>query len=260
MRIRPIGVFDSGVGGISVLREIRRLLPAEDLVYVADSRHAPYGDKSAAFVRRRSETISAFLVRQDVKAIVVACNTATGLAIEGLRSRFDMPIVGIEPAVKPAAAATHSGRVAVLATTGTLASGRFAALVAHHARHVQVLSQPCPGLVEQVEAGDLTGPATRALLEGYVRPLVAQGADTIVLGCTHYSFLAPLIREVAGPEVAIVDPAAAVAEELGRRLRVHQLHAPLDRVGRTRVVTTGSARHTRETLARLWPGPARVRR
>ena len=253
MRSRPVGVFDSGVGGLSVLREIRRRLPAERLIYVADSRHAPYGEKSEAFVRTRSETLCAFLENRGVKAIVVACNTATGVAVDALRARFSLPIVGIEPAVKPAAATTRAGRVAVLATTATLASRRFAALVTNYGQDIDVLSQPCPGLVERVEAGDLTGPVTRSLIEAYVHPLVAKGADTIVLGCTHYSFLAPLIQQVAGASVTIVDPAPAVAAELGRRLQANRLLAPGDAAGSVKILTTGAAPRTREILTVLWP-------
>ncbi len=215
----PIGVFDSGVGGLSVLREIRRELPVENLLYVADSGHAPYGDKPTQLIETRSIAISEFLVnRQHAKAIVVACNTATGAAIATLRARFSVPIVAIEPAVKPAASNTRSGVVAVLATSRTLSSDNFARLTERFGADVDILVQACPGLVEQVEAGELSGGQTRALLERYLLPLLEREADTIVLGCTHYPFLAPLIREIAGPDVAVIDPAAAVARELRRRL------------------------------------------
>jgi glutamate racemase len=214
----PIGVFDSGVGGLSVLREIRRELPNVGVVYVADSGFAPYGDRDAEFIEERSSAIVQFLMAQGVRAIVVACNTATGLAVDHLRKIHTLPIVAIEPAVKPAAAVTRSNVVGVLATSATLASSKFADLVGRHGGDVRVIVQPCPGLAQQVEAGDLTGPATRALVEQYVSPLVEQGADALVIGCTHYSFLTPLIGEVAGPAVAIVDPAPAVARELRRRL------------------------------------------
>ena len=197
---RPVGVFDSGVGGLSVLRAIREELPDERLVYVADSGHAPYGDRPPGFIEQRAAAITAFLLSQDAKAVVVACNTVTGAAIESLRARFTMPIVAIEPAVKPAAAATTSGVVGVLATTVTLASSNFARLVDRFAGEVTVITQPCPGLVEQVERGEFDGFETRALVEQYVRPLLERGADTLVLGCTHYAFLTEVIREVAGPD------------------------------------------------------------
>jgi len=215
---RPIGVFDSGVGGLSVLRHVRAMLPGEDLLYVADSAHAPYGDKSAQFIEARAMAIAEFLVARDAKALVVACNTATAAAIAALRQRFDLPIVGMEPAVKPAAEATRSGVIGVLATSGTLDSGKFAELVQRFGSQARVIVQPCPGLVEQVELGDLAGPLTRRLLEGFVAPLLDAGADTLVLGCTHFPFLEPLLRELVGGEVAIIESGAAVARQLVRRL------------------------------------------
>lgn len=217
-RQRPIGVFDSGVGGLSVLRHVRAMLPGEDLLYVADSAHAPYGDKSAQFIEARAVAIAEFLVARDAKALVVACNTATAAAIAALRQRFDLPIVGMEPAVKPAAEATRSGVIGVLATSGTLDSGKFAELVRRFGSQARVIVQPCPGLVEQVELGDLAGPLTRRLLEGFVAPLLDAGADTLVLGCTHFPFLEPLLRELVGGEVAIIESGAAVARQLVRRL------------------------------------------
>lgn len=215
---RPIGVFDSGVGGLSVLRHVRAMLPGEDLLYVADSAHAPYGDKSVQFIEARAVAIAEFLVARDAKALVVACNTATAAAIAALRQRFDLPIVGMEPAVKPAAEATRSGVIGVLATSGTLDSGKFAELVRRFGSQARVIVQPCPGLVEQVELGDLAGPLTRRLLEGFVAPLLDAGADTLVLGCTHFPFLEPLLRELVGGEVAIIESGAAVARQLVRRL------------------------------------------
>jgi len=248
----PIGVFDSGVGGLSVLREIRRELPAEDLLYVADTANAPYGDRDAAFIRERALAIVARLMREQVKAVVVACNTATGLAVDALRERYDLPIVAIEPAVKPAALKTRSGVIAVLATTQTLASERFSKLVSTHASGVIVLTQPSPGLVERVEAGDLSSPETRTLVARYVGPLVARGADSIVLGCTHYPFLRRVIEDVAGPSVTIIDPAIAVAREVRRRLEAAGLLAPGAHRGTERVWTTGPPEKTREVVAALW--------
>jgi len=245
-------VFDSGVGGLSVLREIRRELPAEDLLYVADTANAPYGDRDAAFIRERALAIVARLMREQVKAVVVACNTATGLAVDALRERYDLPIVAIEPAVKPAALKTRSGVIAVLATTQTLASERFSKLVSTHASGVIVLTQPSPGLVERVEAGDLSSPETRTLVARYVGPLVARGADSIVLGCTHYPFLRRAIEDVAGPSVTIIDPAIAVAREVRRRLEAAGLLAPGAHRGTERVWTTGPPEKTREVVAALW--------
>lgn len=222
---RPIGVFDSGVGGLSVLRAIRAQLPAEHVIYVADSAHIPYGEKPAAYVEARAHAIAGFLLARGAKALVVACNTATGAAVASLRARFPVPIVGTEPALKPAAARTRSGVVGVLATSGTLASGKFAALLERFGRTVAVHVQPCPGWVERVEAGDLASADTRALIARDIAPLLARGADALVLGCTHFPFLAPLIAEIAGPDVAILDPSAAIALELERRLAAAGLRA-----------------------------------
>lgn len=213
-----IGVFDSGVGGLSVLRHIRQTLPDEPLIYVADSGHVPYGDKSSSYIEARAIALTQFLIEQGADAIVIACNTATAAAAATLRSRFDLPLIGMEPAVKPAVAATQSGVVGILATVGTLESARFAALLERYAGDVKIITQGCPGLVELVERGDLTGPETRNLVERYTLPLLAQGADTLILGCTHYPFLAPLIKEVAGSKIALIDTGTAVARQLQRRL------------------------------------------
>jgi glutamate racemase len=249
---RPIGVFDSGVGGVSVLREIRRELPAEDLIYLADSAYTPYGDRSAALITERSIAMVTLLEREGVKAVVVACNTATGIAVDTLRARFTLPIVAIEPAVKPAASTTRSGVVGVLATTQTLASERFSKLVDAHAAGVRVMTQPSPGLVEVVEAGELSTASTRSLIERYVRPLLDQGADTIVLGCTHYPFLSAVIQDVAGPNVTVIDPAVAVARELRRRLQSGGLLAPATRIGSERFWTTGPPAQSQTVIAQLW--------
>ncbi|WP_369959924.1 glutamate racemase [Pseudomonas benzenivorans] len=222
----PIGVFDSGVGGLSVLGEIRALLPAESLLYVADSGHVPYGEKSAEFISERCHTLAGFLLAQGAKALVLACNTATVAGVAELRELYpQLPIIGMEPAVKPAAAATRSGVVGVLATTGTLKSAKFAALLDRFAGDVRVITQPCPGLVECIEAGELDGAATRELLQGYVAPLLAEGCDTLILGCTHYPFIKPLLRTLVPESVSLIDTGAAVARQLKRRLGEQRLLA-----------------------------------
>jgi glutamate racemase len=248
---RPVGVFDSGVGGLSVLGAIRSELPAEDLVYVADSGHAPYGDKTRAFIEERSIAIVEFLRKQDVKAMVVACNTATGAAVDSLRSRYTMPIVAMEPPLKPAVTTTKSGVVGVLATTSTLSSAKFLKLVHTHGAGVQIVIQPCPGLVERVEQSDLSGPETRALVERFVRPLREKGADTVVLGCTHYPFVRPIIEELMGPDVQVFDPASAVARELRRRLTSRELLADVLRTGRTSFWTSGRTDEAERVMSQL---------
>jgi glutamate racemase len=255
----PIGVFDSGVGGLSVLREIRRELPHENLLYVADSGHAPYGDKSTQLIEARAIAIVEFLVSVHAKAIVVACNTATGAAVKTLRARFSIPIIAMEPAVKPAAAHTKTGVIGVLATSGTIASDNFAKLYTRFGADVKILMQACPGLVEQVEAGDLSGDKTRALIAQYVLPLLAQKADTIVLGCTHYPFLVPLIQEITGPTVAIIDPAAAIARELRRRLASIKQLSPEARAGTERFWTSAASDKTKQVISQLWQADIDVR-
>ena len=250
----PIGVFDSGLGGLTVLREIRRLLPGEDLLYVADSAHAPYGDKSMAFIESRSIAITEFLLERGAKAIVVACNTATGAAAKLLRTRYSVPLIAMEPAVKPAVERTRSGVVAVLATRQTLASHNFSVLLGRLETDADILLQPCPGLVERVEAGDLAGEGTRELLRGYLEPLLARGADTLVLGCTHYPLLTPLIQELVGPEVLILDSGMGVARQVRRRLSEAELLAPEARTGRAHFWTSAHPARMHALMARLWAG------
>ncbi len=216
---RTIGVFDSGVGGLSVLQHIRTALPDARLIYVADSAHVPYGDKSPAYIEARSLALTRFLVGLGAEAIVIACNTATAAAAATLRASYNLPIVAMEPAVKPAVAATRSGVVGVLATVGTLESARFAALLEKYAGTVEIVTQGCPGLVEVVERGDLHGSEAKHLVERYTVPLLERGADTLILGCTHYPFLSPLISTVAGGEMTLIDTGAAVARQLHRRLQ-----------------------------------------
>ena len=252
---QPIGVFDSGVGGLSVLREIRRLLPAEDLVYVADSRHCPYGAKPPNEIAARAQAITNFLIEEHgAKQIVVACNTATVAALDALRATFALPIVGMEPAVKPAAAATRTGVVGVLATGTTLAGSRFARLVERYGDGIEIVTQPCPGLVEQVEAGDLDGRRTRALVRSYVGELLARGADALVLGCTHYPFLRQTIAQEAGPKVTVIDTGPAVARQVVRLL-------PCPRQvghGTTRFYTSGDVALGWRLIEQLWGEPVRL--
>jgi len=247
----PIGAFDSGVGGLSVLREIRRELPHESVLYVADSGHAPYGDRPASYIQERSVALTCALIDRGAKAIVVACNTATGAAVDVLRQTFPLPIVAIEPAVKPAAAATRTGVVGVMATSVTISSSKLLRLVGQYPAPGGTQMQACPGLAEQVERGALDSPATRALVEQYVRPLVDQGADTIVLGCTHYAFVAPMIRDVAGPGVTVIDPAPAVARELRRRLSVASLLAPDSALATESYFTTGDPEQGSRVMSQL---------
>jgi glutamate racemase len=233
-----IGIFDSGVGGLSVLRHIRAQLPFEPLIYVADQAHVPYGSRSADEIRQLCEAISRFLQARQAKLIVVACNTASGAALTHLRRTFpNVPIIGMEPAVKPAADLTRIGKVGVLATVGTFRSQRYASLMAQYAGDVEVLEDPCVGLVELIEMGRLDTFETRQLLQKCLAPMLAAGVDTIVLGCTHYPFVLSLIEQIAGENVTIIDPAPAVARQTGQVLRRHgllaQTHGSADLVALT---------------------------
>ena len=258
-RSRPIGVFDSGVGGLSVLREIRRALPAEALCYVADSAHAPYGERSVGYIEARSRHIIGFLQAQGAKAVVVACNTVTGLVIEHLRAAFpELPLIAIEPAVKPAAQSTRNGVIGLLATRQTVASPGLQRLLQRHASGKQVLLQACPGWVERVERGELSGTETEAAVAHYVQPLLEQGADTLVLGCTHYPFLAPLIRRLAGTSVQVLDPAPAVARELARRLAALELLNPATEPGSERFWTSADPQRIGPVVSALWGAPVEL--
>ncbi|KAF0861749.1 glutamate racemase [Pseudomonas sp. LD120] len=256
----PIGVFDSGVGGLSVLAEIQQRLPHESLLYVGDCGHIPYGEKTPAFIRQRCSLMARFFREQGAKALVLACNTATVAGVADLRRDYpDWPIVGMEPAVKPAAAATRSGVVGVLATTGTLQSAKFAALLDRFATDVKVVTQPCPGLVEMIENGDLRSNALRQLLHGYVEPLLAAGCDTIILGCTHYPFLKPLLLQMVPASTSLIDTGAAVARQLQRLLDESGLRAR----GASREAlfwTSGDVSHFARTLPLLLQQTGSVQR
>jgi glutamate racemase len=247
-------VLDSGVGGLSVLRHLRQRLPHEDILYFADQAHIPYGPRPADEVRGFTAAITRFLLARGAKLIVVACNTASAVALDYLRQTFPtVPIVGMEPAVKPAALTTRAGKVGVLATPVTLNSHRYAGLMARYAGGIDVHEDPCAGLVQLIEEGKLDAPETRALLERVVRPMLAEGVDTLVLGCTHYPFVRPLLEEIAGEEVTIIDPAPAVARHTHFVLQQHQLVAPHYRPGSTRCYTSGAPAQL-EALAALLLG------
>lgn len=251
---RPIGVFDSGLGGLSVLREIRRLLPHEDLLYCADSGHAPYGEKPQHLIRARSLELCDFLVEQGAKALVMACNTATAAAAQAIRERWpELPVIGMEPAVKPATAATRNGVVGVLATTGTLESARFAALLDQFGHGVRVLTRPGVGLVEAVERGELDSPALHDLLAAHLAPLLAGGADVLVLGCTHYVFLREQIEAQLGPAVRVIDTGAAVALHVQRKLAAVAGLAARREPGREQFWCSGERMGVAAAMQKLWP-------
>lgn len=215
---QPIGIFDSGIGGLSVLKEIQQLLPGEDILYIADSAYAPYGNKPQNFIRQRCDQLTQFLIEQGAKAIVIACNTATAVSVKSLREKYSLPIIAMEPGVKPAIEATRSGVIGVMATENTLASEQFVNLVHRYAKEVKVVTQPCPGLVEQIETGDFSSEEIDRLIDKYTRPLIDAGADTVVLGCTHYPLIKDRIVELIGTSISIIETGEAVARQLQRQL------------------------------------------
>jgi len=255
----PVGIFDSGLGGLSVLRHIRAQLPREDLHYFADSAFAPYGGKPEAAVIERTLAIAGFLAAQHCKALVVACNTATAAAVLAVRERYSqLPVVGVEPGLKPATLCSASRVVGVMATERTLASARFQALEARlcASTGVRFVAQACSGLADQVEKGELRSPATAALVQRYVEPLIRQGADTLVLGCTHYPFLLPLIEASAqgagGRKVNVIDTGEAVARQLQRVLDERSLLRVTEAApGAIQGWTTGSAGTLSSALKKL---------
>jgi glutamate racemase len=254
-----IGIFDSGVGGLSVLRHIHHLLPDKRLLYFADQAHVPYGQRPAGEIRFLSDRITRFLLQKGASLIVVACNTATAAAIDHLRKTFhDVPFVGMEPAVKPGVTHSNNGKIGVLATAGTFESQRYASLLARFAGDVAAFESDCPGLVELIEAGELESKETKRILETAVRPMLASEVDTLVLGCTHYPFVQPLVERIAGPTVTVIDPAPAVARQVKRML--DQLDPRTERTDSSepiRLFTTGDVgdfgRQVQYLLGQNWP-------
>ncbi len=234
-----IGVFDSGVGGLTVLRALQQLLPDVPMHYVADTAWAPYGERSSAFIEERSLRIAEHLCTAGARLLLVACNTATAHAVAALRQRWPaMTVVGIEPGIKPAAAASRNGRVGVLATPATLASARYQALLRQHAEGIRVISQGCPGLADLIETGTLDSPALRALVERCCAPLRAAGVDTVLMGCTHYPLIEALLQQALGPAVRLLHVEEAVARQVQRCWLALNL-APPPRATSLRLEATG---------------------
>ncbi|HET7056130.1 MAG TPA: glutamate racemase [Thermomicrobiales bacterium] len=235
----PIGVFDSGLGGLSVVEQLRIELPRESILYAADSRFCPYGQRSHDEIQERSRAMTRYLVAHGAKLVIVACNTASAAAIELLRAEFMVPIVALEPAVKPAIALTRTGRIVVLATPSTAASPRLRGLIGRYGAGFDIRPIGVPGLADRIEAGDVDGPAVHALLADRVQSQVADGVDVIVLGCTHYPFVRPVIHELAGPAVRIVDSGNAVARRAREVLMRAGLLAGIAAIPELRIHTSG---------------------
>ncbi|MCK5813749.1 MAG: glutamate racemase [Cocleimonas sp.] len=247
-----IGVFDSGMGGLSVLREIHQLLPSENLIYIADSKHAPYGDRSAQHVQHRCQQIANFLLKKKIKTLVVACNTATAEAVDLLRKQLTIPVVGLEPAIKSGVKMSKTGVIGVLATQRTIESKRLTSLVIRHAPHTKVLAQPCPGLMEKVEANHLDCYDTRQLIKQYTVPLLEQHVDTIILGCTHYPFLNNTIQTIVGRDIKLIETGKPVARQLQRILHQWQLLNSSVSLGHIDFYNSSYLPQHKQTMQQLW--------
>ena len=270
----PVGILDSGFGGLSVARAVREVLPDEDIIFAADCGFAPWGDRDPAFIDRRVHAIVDFLLQRNIKALVLACNTATAVCVDKLRKDLNMPVVGIEPAVFPGVRETKTGIVGVLATVRTIASTRYQVLKthalqwasSHRSMPITILDQPCPGLMDCVEKGAFETPETLALLEQYVTPLLKRRADRLVLGCTHYPFLTYAIKQTIDKSVGnqarnieLIDPAPAVARQLARTLTANSIAADAQKSDpQIRFFATGANKLRESVLQALWPTDAKL--
>lgn len=249
----PIGVFDSGIGGVSILAEIRQLLPHENIIYLADSAYCPYGTKSVELIRERTLKVTGFLTANGAKAVVVACNTACSAGLDQVRiSNPHIPIVGVEPAVKPAHNITRNGKIGVLSTNLTLQGQKFSILAEQFGNGVEILTQSAPGLADLVDSGKKDDPETIDLLNRYLEPLLEHEIDTLVLGCTHYPFLKKTIAKICGPDVIILDTGLAVARQTERVLRYKGILNTDDTAGKINFHTTGDAISVKKVLESVW--------
>ncbi|RIK28844.1 MAG: glutamate racemase [Anaerolineae bacterium] len=257
----PIGIFDSGVGGLSVLRAIRKQTPNENILYFGDQGHIPYGPRPMDQIRDFSEATTNFLLQRDAKIIVVACNTASAAALKFLRGKFPLvQFVGMEPAVKPAAEQTRTGKVGVLATPATFQGELYASVVERFANGVELFQNTCSGLVQQIERGNLNGSETRKILQDALTPMLEQNIDTVVLGCTHYPFVIPLIQEIVGENVRVIDPAPAVARQVERLLEASGRRRKSSARGIVEVFTSGDPAALKSMLPILSGEEVEVRR
>ena len=257
----PIGVFDSGVGGISVLRAIREELPNEAIIYFGDQGHIPYGSRPMQQIRTFCEAITKFLLERDAKILVVACNTASAAALKYLREKFPaVPFVGMEPAVKPAAEHTHTGKVGVLATPATFQGALYTSVVERFANGVELFQSTCPGLVQQIEMGNLEGEGTRRILKNALLPMIEERIDTVVLGCTHYPFVIPMIQQIVGAGVRVIDPAPAVAKQIERLLEARDTRNRSGSKGEIKFYTSGDPGVLKSRLPILLGETAKVER
>lgn len=255
----PIGIFDSGVGGLSVLREVRALMPQENIIYFGDQGHVPYGPRPMTQIQDFSEAITRFLLAQNAKIIVVACNTASAAALKYLRETFPaVQFVGMEPAVKPAAEKTQTGKVGVLATPATFQGALYASVVERFANGVELFQNTCNGLVQQIERGNLNGDETKKILEDALHPMLEKNIDTVVLGCTHYPFVIPLIERIVGEKVRVIDPAPSVAKQVKRLVEAGGMANQSVQDGQVRFITSGEADSVRSIIKVLLKNDVKV--
>jgi glutamate racemase len=251
MNTAPIGLFDSGFGGLSIWSEIRKAMPEESTHYIADSSYAPYGEKAQSLLLERCHKLTQHLLHKGCKLIVVACNTATTNAISELRASYAVPFIGIEPAIKPAALQTSSKHVGVLATKGTLSSQLFHQTRDLHTQGITLHERVGAGLVEAIEKGALGSPDLRKLLQFHLEPLLAQNIDVLVLGCTHYPFLQPLLKELLPSQVQLIDSAEAVARQTKAVLSQFQLMAPSKQEGKASFYSSGKTELLEQFLSQM---------
>lgn len=249
---KPIAVIDSGAGGLSVLKKIQEILPNEELIYLADSYFAPYGPRSERVIKNRCFENMGFVELQHAKALVIACNTATAAGIKALRQEYEIPIVGMEPAIKPAADLTRTGVIGVLATEGTLDSEKFLDLESLYKDRVEIITKACHGLVDEIERMQPDQGEIIKLVTEYTEDFLKKNGDTLVLGCTHYALIADIIAEIVGPEVVVVDTGMAVAKELKRRLQTDDLQSDSKQTGKISFFTSGNVEDQQVLLSRYW--------
>lgn len=252
----PIGIFDSGVGGLSIAKSIQQNLPNEQLIYIADSFYAPYGDKNQQIIISRVQAIVDYLVKLQVKAIVIACNTATAYAIDELRKKISVPIIGVEPAIKPAAIHSQNHgktkKIAILTTKATAENVRFLSLINTHSQNIETIIQPCPGLVELIELNQQNSAECLQLLQKYLAPLNEANVDALVLGCTHYPFLIPQLKKLINRNIQIIETSQAVSDELTRQLTLNALVANKTQQGSIQFYSSDTSTKTTTIMAKLW--------
>jgi glutamate racemase len=260
MTSNPIGIFDSGIGGLSVLHEIRALMPNENIIYFGDQGHVPYGPRLMEQIQNFSEGITNFLLKHHAKIIVVACNTASAAALKYLREKFpDVQFVGMEPAVKPAAEKTQTKKVGVLATPATFQGALYASVVERFALDVEIFQNTCTGLVQQIEAGELDSGKTKKILEDALLPMLEKNIDTVVLGCTHYPFVIPLIEKIVGENVRVIDPAPAIAKQTERLLEAKGLRNSSNENAKVVFFTSGDVKSNENVVSKLVDEKVRIK-